>query len=95
MSERVIAAAWLLCPTHAYRSTHPDKETFTCWDVMVAQGVVFLPEVDRAALRTFDWLGRDDAAMDWHDTQFLEQVMSRLKECARDATATTPCLYKL
>ena len=95
MSERTIAAAWLYSPVEAYRSTHSDKVDFTCVDVMIARGVVFLSETDRATLRTFDWLGRDDAEMDWHDVSFLEQVMGRLRECASESDPLTPCLYKL
>ena len=92
--KRTIVTAWLYCPEQVYISTHPGHDRFTCWDVMVAQGIVFLSAEQRAALTTFEWLGQQDAQIDWNDASFLEQVFSRLKDCARDNLATTPCLYK-
>lgn len=94
MDERSIAAVWLYSPVQAYVSTH-DNKAFTCFDVMVARGVYFLPQEHRAALCTFDWLGREDAEMDWQNASFVGQVQRRLVECAADDCAITPCLYKL
>lgn len=93
--KRAIATAWLFCPEQVYISTHPGHERFTCWDVMVSRGIVFLSAEHRAALAAFEWLGQRDAQFDWNDAVFLEQVLSRLRECACDNIATTPCLYKL
>jgi len=93
-TKRTIITAWMYCPEQVYMSTHPGCDRFTCWDVMVAQGIVFLTAEERAVLSTFEWLGRSDAQIDWNDASFLEQVLTRLKDCARDNLATTPCLYK-
>lgn len=93
--QRTLITAWMYCPEQMFVSSHPDCTRFTQWDVMVAQGVVFLTKEERAQLASFDWLGQRDAQMDWHDGVFLEQVLTRLQVCARDNVATTPSLYKL
>ena len=97
MNEQAVAAAWLDAPDQMYCSTRSSDfaTAHTCFDVMVARALFFLPQEHRAVMCSFDWSGRSDASINWRDASFLAQLRMRLEQCARDNRASTPCLYKL